>query len=285
MDYWHCNNASDTRNVLCEISKLDSVRFNYLFANIQLRFRNLYEFLLTDFFFRRRCRRAYCWTQQSRWAPHFQIANSFICRYLDWWCDVTWCQNHIKKFSRIGLIYLQVVLLEWLYRSKFNCFFPFSFLIFSSNFLCAWFFLAIIHHIQKFILVSIKIRSSVWFESNHLTDFSCETKFFSHECHRKSSSSVCRYARFNSVNHTNPIEVQTVHCYRVGFWFCVDYDTQHRFKWIAAFHAAVYSQIKWIATLLNSMHCSTRMKSSDCWTNSSVAIDSNLIISTIPTRW
>lgn len=50
MDYWHCNNASDTRNVLCEISKLDSVRFNYLFANIQLRFRNLYEFLLTDFF-------------------------------------------------------------------------------------------------------------------------------------------------------------------------------------------------------------------------------------------
>lgn len=60
MDYWHCKNASDTRNVVCEISKLDSVRFNYLFANIQLRFRNLYEFLLTDFFFRRRCRRAYC---------------------------------------------------------------------------------------------------------------------------------------------------------------------------------------------------------------------------------
>lgn len=179
----------------------------------------------------------------------------------------------------------------WLYHSKFNCLFLFLFFFFSSNFFCAWFFLAIIylHHIQKFILISIKIRSSVWFESNHLTDLffwhgNLKRSFFSHECHRNCSSSVCRYARFNSVNHTNPIEVQTVHCYRVGFWFCVDYDTQRRIKWIAAFHAAVYSQIKWIATLLNSMHCSTRMKSSDCWTNSSAAIDSNLIISTIPTR-
>lgn len=165
MDYWHCNNASDTRNVVCEISKLDSVRFNYLFANIQLRFRNLYEFLLTDFFFRRRCRRAYCWTQQSQWAPHFQIANSFICRYLDWWCDVTWCQNHIKKFSRIGLFYLQIVLLSW--RSKFNCFFPFLFFIFSSNFLRAsdsfW---------KSFTFTIFK--NSYWFQSKsvHLFDLS-----------------------------------------------------------------------------------------------------------------
>lgn len=172
----------------------------------------------------------------------------------------------------------------WLYHSKFNCFFLFLFFIFSSNFLCAWFFLAIIylHHIhidfnQNPFICLIWVKSFDRF-------FMWNAIFFSHECHRNCSSSVCRYARFNSVNHTNPIEVQTVHCYRVGFWFCVDYDTQRRIKWIAAFHAAVYSQIKWIATLLNSMHCSTRMKSSDCWTNSSAAIDSNLIISTIPTR-
>lgn len=279
MDYWHCNNASDTRNV-CEISKLDSVRFNYLFANIQLRFRNLYEFLLTDFFFRRHCRRAYCWTQQSQWAPHFQIANSFICRYLDWWYDVTWCQNILKNSHELGCS-------TWLYHSKFNCFFLFFVLHFFKQFLVRLILFG--NHLPlSYSQFYIDFNQNpficlIWVKSFDRF-FMWNAIFFSHECHRNCSSSVCRYARFNSVNHTNPIEVQTVHCYRVGFWFCVDYDTQRRIKWIAAFHAAVYSQIKWIATLLNSMHCSTRMKSSDCWTNSSAAIDSNLIISTIPTR-